>query len=161
MFVSLLFWCLHFIFYRDLSLSVPLVKTSFWNCSRMFKLMIFDDFWKFSEKSGKMPKSDAFLGIWLYTKCVTFTHDSVPNNTFVNYFLQKMTHYLHSFWKIFVWKKNWGRDFRMQRLANKVAVVTGAASGLGASISVRGWVMQHESWLGLFSLRRSVWPHST
>ena len=24
-----------------------------------------------------MPKSDAFLGIWLYTKCVTFTHDSV------------------------------------------------------------------------------------
>ena len=77
MFVSLLFWCLHFIFYRDLSLSVPLVKTSFWNCSRMFKLMIFDDFWKFSEKSGKMPKSDAFLGIWLYTKCVTFTHDSV------------------------------------------------------------------------------------
>jgi len=24
-----------------------------------------------------MPKSDTFLGIWLYTKCVTFTHDSV------------------------------------------------------------------------------------
>ena len=43
----------------------------------MFKLMIFDDFWKFSKKSGKMPKSDTFLGIWLYTKCVTFTHDSV------------------------------------------------------------------------------------
>ena len=24
-----------------------------------------------------VPKSDTFLGIWLYTKCVTFTHDSV------------------------------------------------------------------------------------
>ena len=33
----------------------------------------------------------------------------------------------------------------MQRLADKVAVVTGAASGLGASISVRGLVMIHDS----------------
>ena len=50
LFVSLLFWGLHFIFYRDFSLSVLLVKTSFWNSSRMLKLMIF---WyqKFSEKS--------------------------------------------------------------------------------------------------------------
>jgi len=42
----------------------------------MFKLMIFDDFENFPKNPEKMPKSDTFLGIWLYTKCVTFTHDS-------------------------------------------------------------------------------------
>ena len=38
--------------------------------------MIFENFPKNPEK---MPKSDTFLGIWLYTKCVTFTHDSVDD----------------------------------------------------------------------------------
>ena len=41
-----------------------------------------DDFWyqKFSEKKrpkSDVPKSDAFLGIWLNSKCVTFWTDSV------------------------------------------------------------------------------------
>ena len=34
-----------------------------------------------------MPKSDTFLGIWLYTKCVTFSHDSVGADSHFIYYL--------------------------------------------------------------------------
>ena len=89
LFVSLLFWGLHFIFYRDFSLSVLLVKTSFWNSSRILKLMIF---WyqKFSEKSVQKVTCLKVTHFWEFGR----TQNASLFSTTVYIFLIEVTQFL-------------------------------------------------------------------
>jgi len=83
---------------RSLKVSQLVIITL--SCVKVICLKV-THFWNFLEIlfrkiRKKMPKSDTFLGIWLYTKCVTFTHDSVREN-------RSLLPYLIVFKKLIIW----------------------------------------------------------